>query len=145
MTYYCWIIGDIETHENCDDYAQFVSAFIHRENALALGLYISDPYAGINGATAMSHIVANNKEKYDCSFRLMQSNDLGAYGLYYAGTIYNWGLIESDEKGITTLTESGRELYMISTGIISRQNRSIIRNIRARKSYPLKFYWNGHR
>ncbi len=113
VTYCCWAIGDIERSENCSDYAEFVDAFTRRENALALGLYMMKPDYGVYGSDAMSNIVKESIKKYDCTFRLMQSNDLGAYGLYYAGTIYNWGLTETDAKGIIRLTQTGKALYEI--------------------------------
>jgi hypothetical protein len=113
VTYCCWCIGDIQSCGGCADYPEFVDAFSRRENALALGLYLMKPSYGVYGSSAMSKLVTEGVKEYDTTFRLMQSKDLGAYGLYYAGTIFNWGLTESSENGIVTLTGTGNELYRI--------------------------------
>lgn len=113
VSYCCWIIGDIEMTTECDDYAEFVDAFTRRENALALGLYLTEPNYSIYGSEAISKVVSKDIKNYDCTFRLMQSRDLGAYGLYYAGTIYNWGLTETDKNGLIRLTQAGKEIYGI--------------------------------
>ena len=138
ITYCCWAIGDIEKNENCSDYAEFVDAFTRRENALALGLYMLQPEYSIYGSDAMSKIVKDTIKEYDCTFRLMQSKDLGAYGLYYAGTIYNWGLTETDEKGITRLTQTGKELYEIIDQHYRQVQPSYYEKYRGKKTVPAK-------
>ena len=109
----CWIIGDIEVNETCNTYEEFVEAFRKRENALALGLYLIQPEYGVPGSDAISKIINGEKDEYDCTFHLMQSNELGAYGLYYAGSMYDWGLTQTDEKGIKKLTNLGKDIYAI--------------------------------
>jgi len=121
-TYCCWIIGDIEVNEQCNTYEEFVEAFRKRENAVALGLYLIQPEYGIPGSDAISNIINDKKDKYDCTFRLMQSNELGAYGLYYAGSMYDWGLTETDETGIKKLTTLGQEIYVIHDKYYRRIN-----------------------
>lgn len=136
FTYSCWIIGDIEANENCEKYDEFVDAFNRRENALALGLYLMKPEYGIPGSDAISKIVQDNKEDYDCTFRLMQSNDLGAYGLYYKGSIFDWGLTETSDKGIIRLTETGKELYKIHNDYLKQINPEYYINYRGRGNIP---------
>ena len=116
VTYCCWCIGDIQNYESSSDYPEFVDAFTRRENALALGLYLMKPPYSVYGSSAMSKLVTEGIKEYDTTFKLMASTDLGAYGLYYAGTMFNWGLTESNEKGIVKLTETGEELYQIIDG-----------------------------
>jgi len=113
ISYCCWAIGDIERHENCTQYSDFVQAFRQRENALGIGLFLIKPSYSIDGITSLSKVVTGEATEYDCSFKLMQSNELGAFGLYYAGTIYNWGLTEINEKGIIILTEQGWYLHRL--------------------------------
>jgi hypothetical protein len=113
VTYCCWCIGDIQNSEPCKDYQEFVDAFTRRENALALGLYLMNPPYSVYGSSAMSKLVTADIKLYDTTFKLMASTDLGAYDLYYAGTMFNWGLTESNENGVIELTEMGKELYQI--------------------------------
>ena len=113
ITYCCWVLGDIQKNENCENYVDFVQAFRNRENALALGLYMGSPDHSVYGSDAMAKIVSDDIDEYGCTFKLMQSNDLGAYGLYYAGTMFNWGLTETDKNGIVHLTQSGLDIYNI--------------------------------
>ena len=118
ISYCCWAIGDIEKTYQCESYSEFVEVFSRRENALALGLYIlskeNSRYGSytIYGADKLSKITPDEHENYNCSFKMMQSVDMGAYELYYGGTMYNWGLTESRE-GIVTLTDAGWQLYDI--------------------------------
>lgn len=121
ISYCCWAIGDIQYNESCHDYDEFVHAFNLRANALALGLYMMKPGYSVYGSEAISGIFNEKANKYDCSFRMMQSNDLGAYGLNYKGTIANWGLTETDEKGIVILTGDGKTLH----GIIERHYKEV--------------------
>ena len=138
VTYCCWAIGDIEMSETCVDYAEFVDAFTRRENALALGLYVMQPDYGVYGSDAMSKIVKKGIKEYDCTFRLMQSKDLGAYGLYYAGTIYNWGLTETNEKGFIRLTQAGKEIYEIIEQHYQQVQPEYYKKYKGKKNVPAK-------
>lgn len=136
ITYCCWAIGDIEKRESCREYSDFVEAFRRRENSLGLGLFIMGSEYSVPGSTVLSRIVNDGINDYNCSFDLMRSNELGAYGLYYKGTIYNLGLTESDEKGIITLTELGRELYNIAERYYAKTNPEYYRKYSGKKSVP---------
>ena len=138
VTYCCWVIGDVEISESCSEYSEFVDAFTRRENALALGLYMMDTNYGVSGSNAMSKIFNEGKKEYDCAFRLMQSNDLGAYGLYYAGTIYNWGLAEKDEKGFIRLTEAGKTIYGIVDRYYQQTQPAYYKRYKGNKIVPKK-------
>lgn len=118
ISYCCWAIGDIEKTCRLDNYSEFVEAFRRRENALALGLYLLkqedsryDSYT-IYGSDRLSRVTPDDYGNYNCSFKMMQSVDMGAYELYYGGTMYNWGLVESKD-GIVQLTGAGWRLHDI--------------------------------
>ena len=113
MTYYCWAIGDIQESVKCDQYSDFVEAFRLRENALALGLYLHEPEYSVVGSNMLGHIVDSDVREYSCDFNLMQSSQLGGYGLYYSGTADSLGLIQINEKGIPELSDSGKKIYQV--------------------------------
>jgi hypothetical protein len=136
ITYCCWAIGDIEKREKCTAYSDFVEAFCRRENALGLGLFQIKPKYSVPGSTALSKIVKEGAKEYDCSFDLMQSNELGVFGLYYKGTIHNFGLTESNEKGIITLTELGRGLYAIAEKYFNKTNPEYCKKFAGRRKVP---------
>lgn len=113
-TYCCWAIGDIERSEACQNRAEFVQAFQQRETALAIGLCLSAPDYSVPGSDRISRMVTADADTYPCDFSIMQSNDLGAFGLYYIGTSYALGLVENTEEGMMKLTPAGRMLYEIA-------------------------------
>jgi hypothetical protein len=134
ITYYCWAIGNIQESVKCDQYSDFVEAFRLRENALAVGLYLNEPEYRVEGSRAVSHIVSDDIKEYDCSFKLMQSNQLGAFGLYYSGTTDSFGLIQINEKGILELSESGKKIYQIHLKKI--RNSKYYQNYKGKKKVP---------
>jgi hypothetical protein len=138
VTYCCWIIGDIENNEKCLDYSEFVTAFTRRENALALGLYLIKPGYTVSGSNAMSKIIKEGKQEYDCGFRLMQSEELGAFGLYYSGTTFNWGLTEINEKGIVRLTPNGKIIHNIMDQHYQQGLPEYYRKFKGKKIVPTK-------
>ncbi len=118
ISYCCWAIGDIEHTMNCKVYYEFEEAFRRRESALAVGTYILQPKSSVGnyaiyGTEAMKNMVDSENKNYDCTFKVLPSQQLGAFGQYYKGTLQNWGLIYVDENGIIKLTEIGNELYKI--------------------------------
>ena len=140
FTYSCWIIGDIEVNENCMNYAEFIEAFIKRENALALGLYLLKPKYSVAGSVSMSKIVKDNKEEYNCVFKLMKTKDLGAYEQNYAGSIYKWGLTYTDENGIKKLTATGSEIYRIHDNYLKQASSDYYISYKGKKMFLLLFY-----
>lgn len=111
MAFYCWAIGDTVAELKSPTYSQFVTAFSKRENAFSIGLRLLHPDASIPGDTALREIFSSKGSEYKLSFRLLKSQDMGAYGLYYAGAMFGFGLISVDENGIPTLTELGKATY----------------------------------
>lgn len=118
ISYCCWVIGDIETTLDCKEYYEFEEAFRRREGALAIGTHLLKPETAMGnyttyGREVMRGVVEDVNKTYKTSFKILPSNNLGAYGQYYKGTIQNWGLTFVDEDGIVRLTELGRKLYEI--------------------------------
>lgn len=138
FTYCCWAIGDIENNIICNNYSEFIHAFTLRENALALGLYLMQPDYTVYGSDAIKSFSREDNNTYDCDFRLMQSNDLGAFGLYYKGTIFNWGLTETDDKGIIRLTHSGKKLYNIINEHYKKLQPEYYKRYKGQKKVPTK-------
>jgi len=124
ISYCCWIIGDIEENVKPEKYEEFMIAFQRRESALAIGTYLNQPtsilghYPKYGEDVIMSKYIGN-EENFSTTFRILLTQKLGAYGLYYTGSMYNWGLIYRNEKGIELLTESGKELYWMMNNLLS--------------------------
>jgi len=136
ITYCCWAIGNIEDNEKCTEYSDFVEAFRRLENAMVLGVFLLAPSYPVPGSTAISKILYKKFDKYDCSFDLMQSNELGAFGLYYKATMYNLGLTEDNEIGILILTKLGRSLYEIAERYYSKSRPEYWRKYVGKKIVP---------
>lgn len=138
ISYCCWALGDIQKNCACPDYPAFVDAFRRRENALALGLLMNKPDYTVYGSDTMSKFVDASKQSYDCSaFKLMQSVTLGAYELYYQGTIYNWGLVQIDESGFVTLTKDGSKIYEIMDRYYAELKPQYYTKYRGAKDVPV--------
>lgn len=135
-TYCCWAIGEIERNESCQNWGDFVRAFQKRETALAMGLYLLKPNYSVPGSEKIAKVTTNEAESLTCSFSIMQSNDLGAFGLYYIGTSYTLGLIENNEKGIVVLTPDGRKLYGIAEKRYRKLKPAYYTRYRGQSSVP---------
>ncbi len=120
ISFYCWAIGDINENEKFKNYAEFVEHFQRRENAFSLGLYMNDHDYTVRGSDKLGKVYNQNNKDHNTSFRLMKSDPMGAYGLYYGGVIYGFGLIKVNENGIPSLTDSGSEIYKFMVGIYSK-------------------------
>lgn len=139
ISYCCWAIGDIENTGKCSDYYSFVEAFRRRESALAIGFYLLMPETALGnytiyGTEVLKVRITNEGITYDCSFRILPSQELGAFGQYYKGTLQNWGLIYTDEEGVIRLTESGNELYEIMNSYY--MNSEYYNSYRGKKNVP---------
>lgn len=137
FTYCCWAIGDIERTERCESYGDFVKAFVRRETALILGLcLIKDEDYPIQGSTRAMHALREDRESYDCSFSVMESSELGTFGLYYVGTAYNLGLIETNDEQIYTLTPSGSKLYHLAEARYRKLRPEYYEKYRGKREVP---------
>lgn len=135
----CWAIGDIENKEKCSEYYSFVEAFRRRESALAIGYYLLKPKSSLGqypiyGTEVLRVRVTNEDIDYDCSFKILPSQELGAFGQYYKGTMQNWGLIYTDENSVIKLTDSGNELYEIMDN--HYKNSDYHKSYRGKKKVP---------
>ncbi|RMG92443.1 MAG: hypothetical protein D6706_16830 [Chloroflexi bacterium] len=135
-TYCCWAIGDIERHESCQNWADFVHAFQKRETALAMGLYLLQPGYSVPGSEKIAKVANDEADSQPCDFSIMQSNDLGAFGLYYIGTSYSLGLTERNENGVVVLTESGQKLYEIAERRYRKLKPTYYTNYRGKSPVP---------
>jgi hypothetical protein len=111
-SFYCWVIWHIETEENCTRYDQFAAAFQRRDTLFTLASLEANPDSspvGVRIAEGRLH-GAKQRQEVACNFRVLPSNSLGAFGQYYAGSIYELGLISRDEQGIYHVSESGEAL-----------------------------------
>lgn len=136
FTYSCWAIGDIAATERPDNNADFVTAFQRRETALSIGRYLWRPTDHIPGSTRVSARVRGEETDIDTSFSVMESDRLGAFGLYYSGSAYNLGLVEYDENGIPILTSAGQPLHAILDGRYRAMGRAYYRHYRGRARVP---------
>lgn len=141
ISYCCWAIGDIEKTLNCEKYYEFEEAFRRRESALAVGFYLLQPKTVVGnytiyGSDGMKSKVDHKDKPFDCSFRILPSQPLGAFGQYYKGTMQNWGLIFVDEEGVIRLTSLGKKLYKIMDRIYS--NSEYCLTYKGNKSVPGK-------
>lgn len=122
ISYCCWIIGDIQNNIKPERYPDFVEAFRRREGALAIGTRLLEPKTVMGnyttyGRDVMRGVVEEVNCDYKTSFKILPSNELGAYGQYYKGTMQNWGLTFVNEDGIVQLTDLGFKLYLIMDSI----------------------------
>lgn len=138
ITYYCWSIGDIHKNNDNLNYKDFVNSFCLRENALAIGLYLLQPDYSYNGKENPNVRSSLEKQESNLDFQLMQSNHLGAFGLYYVGTIQNLGLLEINNAGVYSLTTKGKELYEIYERFLSKKPSEYYRNFKGKKVVPSK-------
>lgn len=136
FTYSCWAIGDIENNSPCENWSDFVEAFQRRESALAIGLYLLEPEYSVPGSNKVSKLVGDGVDQYDCSFSIMESNRLGAFGLYYIGTAYNLGLIEYNEMGVVVLTPEGWKLHTVADRRLRNARLDYYRIYRGKRIVP---------
>ena len=139
VSYCCWVIGDIEYSLKCKHYYEFSEAFRRREAALAVGTYLLKPTTKIGNYTIygrdyMRGRVDDIARTYNTSFSVLPSNELGAYGQYYKGSLQNWGLTEITNDGIVHLTELGKKLYAIMDD--TYKNCSYYKDYKGKKLVP---------
>ena len=125
ISFCCWAIGDIEIHVKPLKFESFLEAFRRREAALCIGTILLKPKTIMGNYTTYGRDVMRGKidsvdKEYDTSFMVLPSNELGAYGQYYKGTMQSWGLTCINEQGIICLTEKGFELYKIMDELYSQ-------------------------
>jgi hypothetical protein len=138
ITYYCWAIGDChETNENLN-YRDFVNTFCRIENALAVGIHLLQPDYSYNGKDNPNVRSALEQKECNLDFQLMQSNHLGAFGLYYVGSMQNFGLVEINTAGVYSLTPKGKELYEIYKKYLLKKHPEYYRKYKGKEIVPSK-------
>lgn len=113
ISYYCWIIGDINRENPQISYSDFITQFTRRDNALAVGFYLIKPNFGYVGRDNLGSVINQAESDINLDFQILKSNRMGAYGQYYVGTMRTLGLINTNNQGIDTLTDLGEELFNI--------------------------------
>lgn len=111
-SFYCWAIWNIEAEEHCTRYDQFAAAFQRRDTLFALASLYANPDSSPVGVRIIEGKLqlAQQIQEVSCNFRALPSNALGAFGQYYAGSIYELGLISRDDQGIYHVSDSGELL-----------------------------------
>lgn len=106
-SFYCWSLWHIQMEEPPKRFQDFVDAFRRREAAIAIATVLNDVSTSPVGVTAVKVNIneGRDEKKYNTNFRVLPSNQLGGYGQYYAGSIYNLGLTHRLDDGIDRVTE----------------------------------------
>ena len=108
-SFYCWAIWHIEQTEPCAEYNEFAAAFQRRDSLFTLASLQFNPNSSPVGVRVAASRLADAKKNQEvsCSFQVLPSNQLGAFGQYYTGSIHELGLTSRDEKGIYHVSPSG--------------------------------------
>jgi len=106
-SFYCWALWHITREESPKKYQDFVGAFRKREATVALATIANDPNTSPVGVlAARPRLQAGSAEgKLFCNFRVLPANQLGGYGQYYAGSLYQLGLTFRTDDGINRAAE----------------------------------------
>jgi hypothetical protein len=111
-SFYCWTIWHIQEQQEAGNYEQFAAAFQRRDTLFSLASLESNPQSSPVGVRVAEARLQNARKAKEapCNFRVLPSNALGAFGQYYAGSIYELGLISRREDGVYQVTPSGEAL-----------------------------------
>ncbi|MBI3918728.1 MAG: hypothetical protein HY322_17170 [Betaproteobacteria bacterium] len=89
---YSWILWNIRATETPTTDSAFAEAFQRRESAFAIATLLQDPDASPVGKRAVARELERADTDIRTGFRILPSNDLGGFGQYYSGSLYNLGL-----------------------------------------------------
>lgn len=97
--------------ESPKKYQDFVDAFRRREAAIAIATVLNDETTSPVGVTAVQVKINEGRSEgqFNTDFRVLPSNQLGGYGQYYGGSIYNLGLTHRLEDGMDRVAEGSAE------------------------------------
>ena len=112
-SFYTRALWHIEQEENSTNYEAFVDAFRRREAAMALSTLVANPELSPVGVEVVRNQLDRGKQtgEFDCNFKVLPSNNMGGYGQYYGGSIYQLRLTHRDENAIDRVTDNlGTEL-----------------------------------
>jgi hypothetical protein len=120
-SFYTWVLWHIEQEENSTQYGQFVQAFRRREAVMALATLASGPELSPVGVEVVRGQLDRGRQsgEYRCDFKVLPSNNMGGYGQYYGGSLYQLKLTHRDENAIDRVTaDFGTELALAFDGSI---------------------------
>jgi len=111
-SFYCWAIWHIETEEKPQSYEQLATAFQRRDTLFALASHQCNSNSAPVGLRVVKDRlpIAKQRGEVHCNFRVLPSSQLGAFGQYYTGSIYELGLTSRDDRGIYHVSPAGEEL-----------------------------------
>jgi hypothetical protein len=101
---YSWILWNIRGTETPTTDVAFAEAFQRRESAFAIATLIQDPDASPVGKRAVVRELDRADTDIRTGFRILPSNDLGGYGQYYSGSLYNLRLTHRPEGEFDQVT-----------------------------------------
>ncbi len=120
-SFYCWNLWRIAETEAPRKYADFVTAFRQREAVVAMASLVHNPDSSPVGVEVARPNLEQAQQvgEVDPDFKVLPSSELGGYGQYYSGSIYQLGLSTGDELGIHSVTDSGKQLALAFHGAVS--------------------------
>lgn len=95
---------------------------------MAIATVLNNENSSPVGVTAVKSMIEEGQSvgRYDSDFRVLPSNQLGGYGQYYSGSIYQLGLTHRLQDGIDRITE-GRAESMVNAFHQSIKNTPYIK------------------
>ena len=110
-SFYCWALWHIQMEESPKRYQDFVDAFRRREAAIAIATVLNNEATSPVGVTAVKLKINEGRSEgqFHVDFRVLPSNQLGGYGQYYSGSIYNLSLTHRLEDGMDRVAEGSAE------------------------------------
>jgi len=115
-SFYCWALWHIQMEESPQKFQDFVDGFRRREAAIAIATVLNNEATSPVGVTAVRSAINEGRptRRFKTNFRVLPSNQLGGYGQYYSGSIYELGLTHRLEDGMDRITEGCAEDLAIS-------------------------------
>jgi hypothetical protein len=110
-SFYCWALWHIQIEESPSKYQDFVDAFRRREAAIAIATVLNNETTSPVGVLAVKPKIEEGRSigEFETDFKVLPSNQLGGYGQYYGGSIYQLGLTYRLEDGLDLVTEGRAE------------------------------------
>jgi hypothetical protein len=101
-SFYPWALWHIENSEAPKKYNDFNYAFRRREAFMALCTLDGNPESSVVGDRVVRPRLEKVKETSEVgiNFKVLPSNEMGGYGQYYGGSLYQLGLTSRNEEGI---------------------------------------------
>lgn len=111
-SFYCWAIWHIDTQEKPHSFEQFATAFQRRDTLFALASHQCNSNSAPVGFRVVKDRlpIAKQRGEVHSNFRVLPSSQLGAFGQYYTGSIYELGLTSRDDSGIYHVSPAGEQL-----------------------------------